>query len=103
MSYDAKTDKMDWRKELSWMVISFFSGLILSVMFIYFNRFPGANDVLLITVCCVSFYLLSILIRIQNHRGKTLTGKTGMNEWILKFVFPIFGLGLGLALLFLQQ
>ena len=100
MSYDEKTDKMDWKDEFSWMVISVISGIVLSFLFIYFNRFPNSSLVTVISVCCIGFYILSILIRIQNHRGKVLTGKTGSNEKTLKFVFPIFGFGFGLALLF---
>jgi hypothetical protein len=101
MSYDEKTDKMDWKGEYAWMVISFISGLLLSFIFIFSNRFPNANHVSVILICCIGFYVLSILVRIQNHRGKVLTGKTGTNEKILKFIFPILGFGLGLALLFL--
>jgi hypothetical protein len=32
----------------------------------------------------INFTVLSILIRIQNHRGKPLTGKTGVKEKYLK-------------------
>lgn len=100
MSYNEKTDKMDWKDEYSWMAISVISGIVLSFIFIYFNRFPNSNLVTVISVCCIGFYILSILIRIQNHRGKTLTGKTGSNEKILKFVFSLLGFGFGLALIF---
>ena len=100
MSHDEKTDKMDWKDEYRWMVISAISGTVLSFLFVYFNRFPNLSLATVFSVCCVGFYLLCIIIRVQNHRGKVLTGKTGANENILKFVFPIFGFGLGLALLF---
>jgi uncharacterized membrane protein len=100
MSYDEKTDKMDWKEEYSWMTISAISGIVLSLIFIYFDRFPTSNLVTIFSVCCIGFYTLSILIRIQNHRGKVITGKTGTDEKILKFVFPIVGFGLGLALIF---
>lgn len=99
MSYDEKTDKMNWKDEFSWMVISVISGIVLSFIFIYFNRFPNSNLLMVTSFCCIGFYILSILIRIQNHRGKILTGKTGSNEKILKFVFPILGFGFGLALI----
>jgi len=101
MGYDDKTDKMDWKDETAWMLISFISGVFLSLIFIYFNRFPEANHVSVILICCIGFYVLSILIRVQNHRGKVLTGKTATNEKILKFIFPILGFGFGMALLFL--
>ena len=100
MSYDEKTDKIDWKDEYSWMVISAISGIVLSFMFIYFNRFPSSRLVTVISVCCIGFYILSILIRMQNQRGKVLTGKTGTNEKILKFIFPILGFGFGFALIF---
>ena len=35
MSYDEKTDKMDWKNEYSWMIISVISGIVLSFLFIY--------------------------------------------------------------------
>lgn len=101
MSYDEKTGKMDWRDEYAWMAISIISGLALSFLYLYFNRFPNASRVVLVSICCVGFYALSILIRAQNHRGMTLTGKTGFNEKSLKFIFPIFGFGIGLAFFFL--
>lgn len=100
MSYDEKTDKIDWKGEYSWMVISAISGIVLSFLFIIFNRFPNSSLVTILSGCCIVFYILSILIRIQNHRGKVLTGKTGSDTKKLKFVFPILGFGLGLALIF---
>ena len=100
MSYDEKTDKMNWKDEFSWIAISAVSGIVLSLIFMYVNRFPNAHLVTVISGCCIGFYILSILIRIQNHRGKVLTGKTGTNEKTLKFVFPLLGFGLGLALIF---
>ena len=66
------------------------------------HKFPEANIVMLCAVCCISFYLLSILVRIQNHRGKPLTGKTGVEEKYLKYIFPLLGFGIGLAILFLN-
>jgi hypothetical protein len=101
MGYDEKTDKIDWKDEYSWIVISAISGIVLSFLFVYCNKFPNSNVVTIISVCCIGFYILSILVRIQNHRGRIMTGKTGSNEKILKFVFPILGFGLGLALIFL--
>ena len=39
MSYNEKTDKMDWKDEYAWMAISFISGLLLSFMFIFLTGF----------------------------------------------------------------
>ena len=39
MSYDEKTDKIDWKDEYSWIIISAISGIVLSFIFIIFNRF----------------------------------------------------------------
>lgn len=102
MSYDAQTDRMNWKDECSWLAISFVSGLLLSSLFIFFDRFPATNNMVILAICCAGFYLLSILMRIQNHRGKPLTGKTGVKEQYLKFVFPILGFGIGLAIHFLK-
>ena len=101
MSYDDKTDKMNWKNEYSWMASSLILGIFISTLFLYFKRFPNCHHALVIFLSCIGIYILSILIRIQNHRGKILTGKTGTNEKILKFIFPVFGIGLGIALLFL--
>ena len=79
MSHDEKTDKMDWKNEYRWMIISAISGAVLSFLFVYFNRFPNLNPATVFSVCCVGFYILGILIRLQNHRGKVVTGKTGTN------------------------
>ena len=47
--------------------------------------------------CCIGFYGISILLRIQNHRGKPLTEKTGTNTGRIKVIFPILGFILGFA------
>jgi hypothetical protein len=39
-------------------------------------------------------------MRIQNHRGKILTAKTAINEKYIKYLFPLIGFGIGLAILF---
>ena len=100
MSYDEKTDKMDWKDEYTWMVISLISGVLLSFLFFYFDKFPTSSPAVVISVCCFSFYILGILVRIQNHRGKVLTGKRALNERILKFVFPVLGFGIALLIFF---
>jgi len=100
MSYDEKTDRIVWRDESSWIVISLISGLLLSFIFAYYERFSDSNLAVVASICCVGFYLLSILIRIQNHRGKPLTGKTAFNDKYLKFIFPVLGFAIGFALIF---
>ena len=55
MSYNEKTDQMDWKDEFTWMGIALVAGLILSILFIYFERFPGANNNLVGIVSCVAF------------------------------------------------
>ena len=44
MSYDEKTDKIDWKGEWSWLAASLISGIIMSLMFFIYNRFPGAQN-----------------------------------------------------------
>ena len=102
MSFDDRTFNINWKDEFSWIVISLVSGILLSFVFAYYDRFPLANHIVVASICCIGFYLLSILIRAQNHRGKTLTGKTGFNEVYLKFVFPVLGFAIGFALIFLN-
>lgn len=93
---------MDWKDECSWLAISLISGLLLSSLFIIFDRFPATSNGMIFIICCAGFYLLSILMRIQNHRGMPLTGKTGVKEQYLKYVFPILGFGIGLAIHWLK-
>ena len=99
MSFNEKTDQMDWRDESVWILISIGSGIVLSFIYFYFQRFPDVSNLVIILICCIGFYVLSILIRIQNHRGQALTGKPGFDEKKLKFVFPIVGFVIGLAVL----
>ena len=101
MGYDEKADKIDWKDEYVWVVISLLSGITLSLLFIFFDRFPETNHVAVISITCIVFYIFGILLRIQNHRGKILTAKTAVNEKYLKYIFAIAGFGIGLALLFL--
>jgi hypothetical protein len=102
VSYDEETDRMNWKDESSWLVISFVSGLMLSFLFIYFDRFPEANNILIYAICWAGFYFLSILVRIQNHRGKPLTGENIVKAKYLKYIFPLLGFGIGFAILFFQ-
>ena len=99
MSYDDKTGKMDWRDEYSWMSISLISGGLLSFLFVFFNKFQNVSYFVLVFLAGTGFYALSILLRIQNQRGKILTSKTAVNERYIKYIFPIIGLGIGLALI----
>ncbi len=80
MSYDEKTDKMDWKDECSWMPISLIAGMLLSFIFFDFEKFSKNSSVVVLSVCCIGFYILSILLRIQNYRGKVLTGKKAREE-----------------------
>lgn len=67
------------------MLISIVSGLLLSYLYIYYQRFPDADNLTIVVICCVAFYVFSIILRIQNHRGKAITGKPGFNEKALKY------------------
>jgi uncharacterized membrane protein len=100
MSYDVKSDKMDWKNEYSWMVISIISGILLSFLFFHFDRFPGANTIIVMISSCFGFYILSLLLRIQNQRGRVLTGKPASKERIIKYIFPVIGFVFGFALIF---
>ena len=99
MSFNEKTKQMDWKDECVWMVISVLSGVLLWLVFSYVERFPDASHIAVLSLSIIGFYVLSILIRIQNHRGEILTGKTAFPEKNLKWVFPVFGFLIGLALL----
>ena len=87
MSYDENTNRMNWRDEISWLLVSVASGLLLSLLFIYFGRFHRANFVVSTAICCIGFYFLTILLRAQNHRGKPLTGRTAIKEQYIKNAF----------------
>lgn len=93
---------MNWKDELSWVAISIGSGLLLSILLIYFDTYPDTKHIVIYTICCIGFYLLSILVRAQNQRGKPLTGKTGIEEKYLKYIFPLLGFGIGVAVIFLN-
>jgi hypothetical protein len=99
MSYDVKADKMDWKDEYSWIVISIISGIVLSILFFHFDRFPGSSPITVAVLSCLGFYILSILLRIQNQRGRVLTGKSGLKEKIIKYIFPILGFAIGMAII----
>jgi hypothetical protein len=100
MGYIERAFNINWKDEFNWIVISLISGIVLSLVFAYYDRFPLANHSVVASFCCIGFYILSILIRAQNYRGKTLTGKKAFNEKYLKFVFPVLGFAIGFALIF---
>lgn len=64
MNFNEKTDQMDWKDESGWMLISIVSGLLLSYLYIYNQRFPDADNLTIVVICCVAFYVFSILLRI---------------------------------------
>ena len=99
MSFDVNTDRMDWKDESSWMGIALVSGILLAALFLYVDRFPGAGALVVALCCSLGFYLLSILLRIQNHRGELWLGRTIHKESRLKIAFPLVGFAFGLALL----
>ncbi|PLX88278.1 MAG: hypothetical protein C0619_13090 [Desulfuromonas sp.] len=82
------------------MLIAILSGSTLVFLFIYCKRFPDTSYILVIAVTGIMFYLLSILLRVQNNRTKFLTGKTFMPERYIKVIFPAIGFAIGLAPLF---
>ena len=99
MSYDPKTNIMDWWDEATWLAISIASGLLLAVVFLQSEKFGGASPLVLTPICMASFYVLSILTRIQNQRGRIHTAKAAIGERHLKIIFPIVGFGIGIAIL----
>jgi hypothetical protein len=99
MSFDEKTDKMNWKDEFVWIGISGFSGLVQWLLFGYFEKFEDVSHITLLSLSILCFYILSILLRIQNYRGKFRTGKTAFPEKDLKWAFPVLGFLIGIALL----
>lgn len=92
---------MNWQDEFKWMYIAFGAGVLLSFLLIYFQRFPDTNYILLSAICCIGLYVLSILLRIQNHRGQLWLGRTIVAESKLKVVFPVVGFVVGIAVILL--
>ena len=88
-----------WKKEQSWMVISLISGILISALFVMFDQFPGLSEFLLVVASTMSFYILSIILRLDNARGKARSGKPGLTELDLKVGFPVLGFGVGLCLI----
>ena len=99
MSFDEKTDQMNWKDEFFWMGISGASGLVQWFLFVFFEKFDDVSHITLLSLSTLCFYILSILLRIQNYRGKFRTGKTAFPEKNLKWIFPVPGFLIGIALL----
>ena len=99
MAYDPTTNSIDWRDEATWLAISIASGLLLAVLFLNSEKFAGASPLVLTPISMAGFYFLSILIRIQNQRGRIHTAKATIDDRYLKLVFPIVGFGIGIAIL----
>lgn len=88
-----------WKNEQSWIVISLISGILISALFVMFNRFPGTSELLLVAASTMTFYILSIVLRVHNAKGKAQSGKPGLTELDLKVGFPVLGFGAGICLL----
>jgi hypothetical protein len=101
MRHHEETGRAGWRKESGWLAISVFSGLILSLLYRYFNRFPTVNPVALMLTACSSFYFLSILVRARNLRRPTAAGQgAALPDRYLKILFPVLGFAIGLVFFF---
>ena len=99
MGFDPDTNEMDWHDELIWIGTALVTGVLLSLVLIYFQRFASTNIFLIIVLACSGIYLLGILLRIQNYRGQFWLGRTIVEERKLKFIAPAVGFAMGLALL----
>ena len=99
MSYNPKTDSMNWRDETIWLAVSIASGLLLVVVFSHSEKFAGASPLVLNSICIVGSYVLSILTRTQNQRGRLHTSNATVGEKHLKLFLPIAGFGIGIAIL----
>lgn len=99
MNYDLNTDRINWKDECSWIGIALVSGLVLSLLFSFFDRFPASNPLVITFWSCVGFNVLSILLRLQNHRGEFWLGRTIHKESRIKVAFPVVGFVFGIALL----
>lgn len=99
MGFNDKTDNMVWKDEIVWLVIASISGGLLWLVFTWVGRFPDTNQVVVLSLSVLCFYIISILVRIQNHRGMALTGRTGFPDRYLKWIFPLVGFLIGLLLL----
>lgn len=80
------------------MFISIISGVLLSLWYFARKQFPNTHALTVIGLCCLAFYVLSILLRIQNQRVRLLIGKSAIDEKRLKYWFPSLGFGIGVAI-----
>lgn len=86
-----------------WGLISQLCGLLLALLYLYFNTFPQLGRAAMLFCCSGGFYLLSIVVRIFNHKGQALSGKPTFDESRLKYLFPPLGFLIGIALLLSQS
>jgi hypothetical protein len=101
MRHREKTGRAGWRKESGWLAIAVSSGLLLSLLYRHFDRFPTVNPVALMLTSCSGFYFLSILVRARNLRGRTTAGqRAALPDRYLKILFPVLGFALGLVFFF---
>jgi hypothetical protein len=103
MSFDEKSDTMDWKDETVWGLISLICGLLLALLYRYFDTFPQLGRAATLLSCSGGFYLLSIVVRILNHKGQALSGRPAFDEAKLKYLFPPLGFIIGIALLLSQR
>ena len=94
MRFNEKIGHMDWRDEYSWILISISCGVLPSLLYIRYQRFSDVSNLIVVSVCCIAFYCLSILLRIQNHRGRIISGKLAFEEKKLKLFFLYWALRL---------
>ena len=99
MTFNEKTDRMNWKDEFVWFAISAVSGSLLWLIYLYFDQFTDFNQLVVFCLSVAGFYILSILVRVQNHRGRAVTAKTSFAEEKLKWMFPVLGFLIGLAIL----
>lgn len=89
------------RNTLFWAIMGAVFGpfAIPLISVFHLDRFPVANPIITVSLSCFGFYLPSISLRIQNQRGRALTGKSLSKGGIIKFIFPVIGFVLGIALI----
>lgn len=99
MSYDEQSGRMDWRDEAGWLGIAATAGLLQWLLFRHFGVLADMTPAILLVLTVLAFWLLGVLVRIQNARGRALTGRTGFPERALKYLFPVTGFLVGLLLI----
>jgi hypothetical protein len=102
MGFDEKTGRMDWRDELSWIAVAAVSGVLQWLLFRHFGTFAATSPPVVLALTLLAFYLPGVLVRVQNARGRALTGRRGFPERALIRAFPLPGFMVGLALIVLR-